>query len=284
MVEYNKVNLKLSNSQLIKFKNAVKELNKKSNNGTTLKIDNKNFNKADLIHELFLITTQINKLKEKIENNMSADIKLSKAQINRIIKSGGASGSILGRFLPKLIKPAILLGKNILAPLGLSAAMSATDAAIQRKMYGGATKTAKFSNEDIKDLTKIVKALEDSNVLMKGVTETLKSDIRKGGALPLIPMLLGTLGVSLLSRKGLYRAGTNKRNCGQGLFRARHGKGMYRAGKGLFRAGQGIKKKSLMPPHPLTNYEIIEYFKDEPRFNGVFSKDNFPKTIKKELI
>ena len=39
-----------------------------------------------------------------------------------------------------------------------------------------------------------------------------------------------------------------------------------------------------MPPHPLTNYEIIEYFKDEPRFNGVFSKDNFPKTIKKELI
>ena len=54
MVEYNKVNLKLSNSQLSKLKNVVKELNQKSNNGTTLKIDNKNFNKADLIRELFL--------------------------------------------------------------------------------------------------------------------------------------------------------------------------------------------------------------------------------------
>ena len=65
---------------------------------------------------------------------MSADIKLSKAQINKIIKSGGALGSILARFLPKLIKPAISLGKNIPSPLGLSAAaMSATDAAIQKK-------------------------------------------------------------------------------------------------------------------------------------------------------
>ena len=54
MVEYNKINLKLSNSQLIKLKNAVKELNQKSNNGTTLRIGNKNFNKADLIHEFIL--------------------------------------------------------------------------------------------------------------------------------------------------------------------------------------------------------------------------------------
>ena len=49
--------------------------------------------------------------------------------------SGGALGSILGRLLPKLIKPAISLGKNILAPLGLSAAMSATDAVIQKKKF-----------------------------------------------------------------------------------------------------------------------------------------------------
>ena len=116
MVEYNKVNLKLSNSQLSELKNAVK-----SNNGTTLRIGNKNFNKADLLHELFLTQRQMNKLKEKIENNMSADIKLSKAQINKIIKSGGALGSILSRLLLKLIKPAISLGKSILAPLGLSA-------------------------------------------------------------------------------------------------------------------------------------------------------------------
>ena len=67
---------------------------------------------------------------------MSTDIKLSKVPINRIMKEGKNFGKLLMIFLPKLIKPAISLGKNILAPLGLSAAMSAADAAIQKKMYG----------------------------------------------------------------------------------------------------------------------------------------------------
>ena len=80
------------------------------------------------------------------------------------------------------------------------------------------------------DKTKILKALEDSHVLTKGITETLTNDIKKGGALPLIPMLLGTLGASLLTGRGMYRAGNQ--------------------GQGLFRAGQGIKKKSLTPFHP----------------------------------
>ena len=78
MVEYERVNLKLSNQQIKKLKEAVE-----SNNGTTLRIGNKNFNKADLLHELFLKQTQINKLRENVENNMSTDIKLSKAQINK---------------------------------------------------------------------------------------------------------------------------------------------------------------------------------------------------------
>ena len=110
---------------------------------------------------------------------MSTDIKLSKAQINKLMKEGSALGSILARFVPKSIKPAISFGKNILAPLGLSAAMSATDAAIQKKMYENGTKTVKFSNKDLDDMAKIVKALEDSDVLMKGVTKTLKNDIKK---------------------------------------------------------------------------------------------------------
>ena len=169
MVEYERVNLKLSNQQIKKLKEAVK-----SNNGTTLRIGKKNFNKADLLHELFLTQTQINKLKEKVENNMSTDIKLSKAQINKLIKSVGALGSVLANFLPKLIKPAISLGKNILAPLGLSGALSATDAAINKKIHGYGTKTVKFSNKNLHDITKIVKALEDSDVLMKGITRTLK--------------------------------------------------------------------------------------------------------------
>ena len=128
MTEYERVSLKLSNHQIKKLKEAVK-----GNNGTKLRTDNKNFNKAHLLHELYLTQTQINKLREKVENNMSADIKLSKAQINKLIKSGGALGSKLARFLPKLIKPGISLGKSILDPLGIKAAMSATDAAVQKK-------------------------------------------------------------------------------------------------------------------------------------------------------
>ena len=179
MVEYKKVNLTLSNQQIKKLKETVK-----SNNGTILRIVNKNFNKAKLLHELYLTQTKINKLREKVENSMATDIKLSKAQINKIIKSGGGLGSMLVRFLPKLIKPPLSLGKNILAPLGLSAPMSATDAAIQNKMYGSwnsknADKTVGFYNKDLNDMTKIVKALDDSDVIMKGVTETIKNDMKK---------------------------------------------------------------------------------------------------------
>ena len=74
-------------------------------------------------------------------------------------------------------------------------------------------------------------------------------------------MLLGTLGASLLTGRRMYRAGNQ--------------------GQRLFRVGHGIKKKSLTPFHPLTNYEIQEYFKDEKRFKGVYSRDNLPK-LKKE--
>ena len=97
MVEYNKINTKLSNFQLSKLKTAAK-----SKEGTTLRISNKNFNKQDL----FLTQKQATKLRNKIENNMSADIELSKTQIKRIIMSGDALGRILGRLLPKLIEPA----------------------------------------------------------------------------------------------------------------------------------------------------------------------------------
>ena len=103
MVEYERVDSKLSNQQIKNLKEAVK-----SDNETTLRIGNKNFNKADLLDELFLTQTQINKLREKVENNMSTDIKLSKAQTKKSLKEGGALGSILARFLPKSIKPAII--------------------------------------------------------------------------------------------------------------------------------------------------------------------------------
>ena len=99
---------------------------------------------------------------------------------------------------------------------------------------------------------------------MKGVTETIKNETKeqKGGFLT---MLLSTLGASLL---------------GDLLTKQLSGKGTVRAGEGFLRAGEGIKKKALMPPHPLTNFEIQEYYKDESTFNGVYSRDNLPKTIK----
>ena len=177
MVEYNKINTKLSNLQLSKLKTATK-----NNEGTTLRLSAKNFNNEQLPHELFLTTRQTTKLGNKIINNMSADIKLSKAQIKNIIMSGTGLGSILGRLLPKLVKPALSIGKNILAPLGLSAAMSDADAGIQRKTHGYGSKsgtTVKFSNDEINDMINISKALENSDVLMKGVTETFKNDIKK---------------------------------------------------------------------------------------------------------
>ena len=82
MVEYNKVNVKLSNIQLKKLKDAVKD-----NTGTTLRISLKMFDGNDLPHELLLRTRQKTKLRKAFNNNTSADIKLSKVQINKIIQS-----------------------------------------------------------------------------------------------------------------------------------------------------------------------------------------------------
>ena len=89
MVEYNKVNVKLSDVQLKKLKDAVKD-----NTGTTLRINFKMFDGNDLPHELLLTTKQKTKLRNAFNNNMSADIKLSKAQIVKIIQSGGFLGAL----------------------------------------------------------------------------------------------------------------------------------------------------------------------------------------------
>ena len=90
----------------------------------------------NLPHELLLTTRQTTKLRNAIENNMSTDIKLSKAQISKIIQSGGFLGKVLGPLLKtglplinNVIKP---LAKSVLIPLGLTAAASAADAGIQK--------------------------------------------------------------------------------------------------------------------------------------------------------
>ena len=112
----------------------------KNRQGTTLRMNAKMFNGNNLPHELFLTTGQTTKLKNAIESNMSTDIKLSKAQISKIIQSGGFLGKILG----PLLKPGLPLLKSVIKPLGLlglTAASSAIDAGVQKKIYGSGTRT-----------------------------------------------------------------------------------------------------------------------------------------------
>ena len=229
-----------------KLKSAVK-----NRQGTILRMNARMLSANNLPHELLLATRQTTKLRNAIENIMSADIKLCKAQISKVIQSGGFLGKLLGPLLKtglpltkNVIKP---LPKSVLIPLGLTAAASAPDAGIQNKILGSGTTTLVISNEELIDIMKIVQALEDSNILLKRVNETIKHETKeqKGGFLS---MLLGTLGASLLGN-------------------LLTGKGFVRAGEATIRAGYSASiKKALIPPHPLTNFEIKNYYKNEPRF------------------
>ena len=170
MVEYSKVNCKLTNVQLNKFKKAVK-----SNEGATLRL-------------------------------------------------GGFLGKLLTKLAGPLMKVAMPLAKNALAALGLTAAMSAIDGSIQKKIHGSGVKLI-IEQENMNDIMKIFKALENSGILLKGVSKTIKNETKeqRGGFLS---MLLGTLGDSLL---GNLLTG---------------GKGIMRAGDGIVRAGEGSKTKN----------------------------------------
>ena len=128
MVEYTKVNVKLTNLQLSKLKKAVK-----NNDSATFRISIKNFNKDELLHELLLTTRQITKLRNAVNYNMATDLKLSKAQIKKMIQSGGFLGKLLSKLAGPLMKVAMPLAKNVLAPLGLIAVMSAIDGSIPKK-------------------------------------------------------------------------------------------------------------------------------------------------------
>ena len=163
MVEYKKINCKLTNVQLNKLKKAVK-----SNTGATLRLGIKNFNKNELPHELLLTTRQSTKLPNAMNNNLATDIKLSKAQIKKLIQSVGFLGKLLSKLVGPLMKVAMPLAKNVLAPLGLTAAMSAIDGRIQKKIYGSGVKLL-IEQEDMNDIMKIIDALENSGISLKGV-------------------------------------------------------------------------------------------------------------------
>ena len=147
------------------------------------------------------------------------------------------SGEILGRLLGPLLKTGLQcnvmknvikpLAKSVLIPSGLSTAAASADAGIHKKILGSGATTLIIPNDEMKDIIKIVKSLEDSGLLLKGVTETVQNEVKeqKGGFLS---MLLGTLSASLL---GNILAG----------------KGMNRAWEGFIRAGyeSSIKNKDF---------------------------------------
>ena len=150
-----------------------------------------------------------------------------------------------------MIKP---LAKSILIPLGLTAAASAADAGRHKKILGYGrchsscsasrnTKILMISKDEINDTIEIVKSLEDSDLLLKGVTETVQNEVteQKQGFLT---MLLGTLGATLLGNI-LTSQGVKTTSQGRGINRSGKSRGVNRAGEGVLRAGYGSRSSKM---------------------------------------
>ena len=241
MTQYNSLNVRLSNSQLNKLKSAIKNKTdvvlRLSSNMIGNSHDNTNFP-----HELLLTNRQTANLLQAFAKNTSTYIMLSKTQLSKIIQLGEFLGRLLGPLLRtglplmrSVIKP---LAKHFLVPFELTAAASAADAGIHKKILGSGhnNTTLIISNDEMDDILKIVQSLEDSRVLLKGVSETLQNEAKeqRGGFLS---MLLGTLGASLLGDL------LTKNLSGKGVIRG--GEGVIRAGEGVIRAGYRSKRSSL---------------------------------------
>ena len=191
--------------------------------------------KTNFPHNLLLTNRQVANLCKAFADKSSTDIKLSKIQLSKMIQWGGflcrILGSLLKTGLPLMKNVIKQFAKSILIPLGLTAAASAADAGIHKKIFGSGRPSSSasrnntmliISNDEMKDIIEIVKSLEDSSLLPEGVSETVQNKARKqrGG---FCSMLLGTLGASLLGTILTVR-------------------GINRAGEGVIRAGCGNKK------------------------------------------
>ena len=138
--------------------------------------------KINFPHDSLLTNREVGNLRRAFANNLSADIKLSKTQISKMIQSRGFLGRLLGPLvktglplMKNVIKP---LAKSVLIPLSLTAAASAADARIHKKILGSGNVTLIISNDEMKDIIKIVKSLEDSGLLFKGVSETIQNEVK----------------------------------------------------------------------------------------------------------
>ena len=176
-----------------------------------------------------LTNKQVANIGKAFANHSSIDIRLSKTHLSKMTQSGGFLGNLLGKLAGPLMKVAMQLAKNVLAPLGLSAAMSAIDGSIKKKMLRSGATTLIISNDEMDDILKIVKSLENSGLFLNGVSETIQHEAKEQRE-GFLSMLLGTLGAFLL---------------GDVLSKGVSGKGVIRAGEGRIRAGYGSKGSSL---------------------------------------
>ena len=219
MTQHNTLNGKLSNSQLNKLKSTTKNATKVTLSLSSNLIGSSN-DENNFPHKLLLTDTQVSKICKTFANGSSANIKLSKTQLCKI---GGFLGRLLGLLLetglPLIGNLLKLLAKNVLIPLGLTASTSAADAAIHKKMFRSGFTTLTISNEEMNDIMKIDKSREESGLLIKGVSETIKNEAKEQKG-EFLGMLLGTFSASLLGNQltskstitageGTIRAGEN---------------------------------------------------------------------------
>ena len=213
MTQYNRVNVKLSNSQLNKLKSAIKNETDVVIRLSPNMIGDSN-DETNFPHELLLTERHISSIRKAFSNNSTIDVKFSKTQLSKMRQSGGFLGKLLGPLLKAglpLIKNVITpLAKSVLIPLGLTLAASAADAGIHKKMLESGNTTLIISNKDMKDLIKTVKSLEDSGLLLRGVTESVQNELKEQ-IRGFLSMLWGTIGACLLGNiltgKGIYRSG-----------------------------------------------------------------------------
>ena len=210
MTHNNSLNVNLSNSRLNKLKSAIKNKTE-----IVLRLSSNMISDAEtnFLHKLLLTNRQVANLRKAFVDKSSTDIKLSKNQISKLIQSRGFLGRLLCPLLKtglplikKVIKPLV---KSVLIPLGLTAAASVAAAGIHNKLLGSGRTTLIISNDQMKDIIKKVKFLEDLCLLLEGVSQAIQNEAKekRGGFLS---MLLGTLGPDLLGNilagKGINRA------------------------------------------------------------------------------
>ena len=168
MIQYNSLNVNLSNSQLNKLKSAII----KNKTEVVLRFSSNMIgdNETNFPHKFLLTNRQVSNLRKAFADKSSADFNLSKTQTSKMIQSR----EFLGRFLGSLLKAGLLLMKNVIKPyaksviipLGLTAAASAGNAGIRNKILGSGTITLIITNDEMKDIIRVVKSLEDSGLLL----------------------------------------------------------------------------------------------------------------------